>query len=91
MAGMAVPLRADTLGVLLYLGLVPTALAYAAYFAGLEAGTRAAGVAVLLEPLTAALLGALLLAERLTAVQWAGAALVLASIVIQARPVRGGA
>jgi DME family drug/metabolite transporter len=85
-AGMSLPFRADALGVLVYLGLVPTALAYAAYFAGLEAGSRAAVVAVLLEPLTAAILGALLLGERLSAVQWGGATLVLVSIVLQALP-----
>jgi DME family drug/metabolite transporter len=90
-AGLTVPLHLDTLGILFYLGLVPTALAYAAFFTGLQAGPRAGVVAVLSEPLTAALLGTLLLAERLSTEQWGGAILVLGAIVVQAWPVREAA
>lgn len=84
MAGMAVPLHPDTLGILIYLGLIPTALAYAAFFTGLRVRPRSAVVAVLLEPLTAAFLGMLVLGEELSLGQWSGAALVLGAIVLQA-------
>jgi drug/metabolite transporter, DME family len=61
---------------LLYLGVVPTAAAYVIYGAGLRRVTvTTAGIATLLEPLTAAALGVLLFGERLGPVGWAGAAL----------------
>ncbi|MFF4777757.1 DMT family transporter [Microtetraspora fusca] len=66
---------------LAYLGVVPTALAYGLFFAGLGvvSGTTAA-VVVLLEPLVAALIGVLLLDEHLTALQVAGGALLMAAV-----------
>src|SRR3712207_7061447 len=53
-------------GWLAYLGVVPTALAYGLFFAGL-ARIRAttASVVALVEPVTAALIGVLVLGERL--------------------------
>lgn len=83
-SGMELPPRADTVGALVFLGLVPTAVAYTSYFAGLHRAGPAAGVvAVLLEPLTATLLAVLLGHERLDGTQVLGACLVLVSIGIQ--------
>lgn len=69
----------------LYLGAVTTAGAYALYTAGLRSvSASAAGVASLLEPLTATLLGVLFFGERLGAVGWLGAALLLAALLLLA-------
>ena len=74
---------------LLYLGAVTTAGAYAAYTIGLRhVPASAAGVAALLEPLTATLLGVLLFGERLGAAGWAGTVLLLGALVLVARPER---
>ncbi len=71
---------------LVYLGIVPTAVAYVVFGAGLRRVTAtAAGIATLLEPLTAAALGVLVFGERLGAVGWAGAALLLAALGLLAR------
>jgi DME family drug/metabolite transporter len=71
---------------LLYLGVVPTAGAYVVFGAGLRrVSATTAGIATLLEPLTAAALGVLLFGERLGAVGWAGAALLLAALGLLAR------
>jgi len=71
---------------LVYLGLVPTAAAYVIFGAGLRRVTAtAAGIATLLEPLTAAGLGVLAFGERLGAMGWAGAALLLAALALLAR------
>jgi DME family drug/metabolite transporter len=80
--GMAVPLRGDVIAVTVYFGLFPTALAYAAYFRGLgDSPVLPAALAALLEPLTAALLGALLFGDRLGFTGWCGAALLGASLL----------
>ena len=69
-----------------YLGVVPTAVAYVVFGAGLRRVTAtAAGIATLLEPLTAAALGVLVFGERLGAVGWAGAALLLGALGLLAR------
>ncbi len=71
---------------LVYLGVVPTALAYVVFGAGLARVTAtAAGVATLLEPLTAAALGVSVFGERLGTAGWAGAALLLAALALLAR------
>jgi DME family drug/metabolite transporter len=71
---------------LVYLGIVPTAIAYVVFGAGLRRVTAtAAGIATLLEPLTAAALGVFVFGERLGAVSWAGAALLLAALALLAR------
>lgn len=76
---------------LLYLGVVPTAAAYVIFGAGLRRVTAtAAGIATLLEPLTAAGLGVLLFGERLGAIGWAGAALLLTALALLARSGSGG-
>ncbi|MFH8383448.1 DMT family transporter [Kitasatospora sp. NPDC018058] len=77
---------AVTGGALLFLGTVPTLLAYRWYFSGLTAvpGTTAS-VLVLLEPATAAVIGVLFLGEPFTAALVAGSALLLAAIAALAR------
>lgn len=73
---------AQVLWLLLYVAAVPTALAYALYFAG-AAVVRAATVSVimLLEPVSAAVIAVVLLDERLTAATVAGTLLLLAAVV----------
>src|ERR671937_708102 len=67
----------------LYLGAVTTAAAYALYTAGLRyVSASAAGVASLLEPLTATLLGVWLFGERFGVVGWIGAVLLLAGLAL---------
>ncbi|MFC4004649.1 DMT family transporter [Prauserella oleivorans] len=79
--GAAAPMRPDVVAVAVYLGAVPTALAYAAYFRGLRAAQPVlAALSTLLEPLTAAVLSVLLLGDRLGVVGWCGGALLLAAI-----------
>jgi len=66
---------------LVYLGGVATAGAYAIYTIGLRSvPASAAGVATLLEPLTATILGVALFGERLGAAGAAGALLLLAAL-----------
>jgi drug/metabolite transporter, DME family len=68
---------------LLYLGVVTTAAAYALYTAGLRTvSASAAGVASLLEPLTATLLGVLLFGERFGLAGWAGAMLLFVALAL---------
>ncbi|GAA3817258.1 DMT family transporter [Streptomyces chiangmaiensis] len=64
-----------------YIAAVPTALAYALYFAGASV-VRSATVSVimLLEPVSAAILAVALLGERLTAATLVGTALMLGSV-----------
>lgn len=70
-------------GTLAYLGLVPTALAYALFFFGMRTVTAtASGVLVLLEPAGAAVLAALLLGERYGALGLVGGALLLGAVLM---------
>jgi DME family drug/metabolite transporter len=69
-------------GLLAYLGVVPTAVAYIAYLFGLRTtSVTVAGVLTLVEPLTATLLGVLFFGDRLGLAGAVGAAL-LASAVL---------
>jgi drug/metabolite transporter, DME family len=71
---------------LLYLGAIATAGAYALHTAGLKTlPASRAGVAALLEPLTATALGVLIFGERLGAAGLAGAALLLVAIALVLR------
>ncbi|RSM47882.1 EamA family transporter [Amycolatopsis balhimycina DSM 5908] len=82
-SGMALPLHADVLLVTCYLGAVPTALAYAAYLRGLtNAHPLLGALAAVLEPLTAAMLSAVLFGERLSVTAWCGAAVLVAALVV---------
>ena len=81
-SGLAFRPGPAAIGLLIALGTGPTAAAYTLYFRGLRgapAGTAA--LLALLEPLTATLLAALLLGDRLSLPGMAGAALLLAAVV----------
>lgn len=86
------PLR--VLVLLVYTAAVPTALAYALYFAG-AAVVRAAtaSVIMLIEPVSAAVIAVVLLGERLTAATVVGTAVLLAAVtglaVAEARAASG--
>lgn len=86
--GMSLPWRLDVLAAAGYLGAVPTAFAYAAYFRGLvNSAPIVAALAVLAEPLTATLLAVLWFGDRLGWVGWCGAALIVATLAVsQLRP-----
>ncbi|WP_207782305.1 DMT family transporter [Phytoactinopolyspora limicola] len=76
---------AGTVGLVVYLGLVPTALAYALYFGGLRTvAPGTAALVALLEPLTAAGLGALVLGDQLGVAGVVGAVLVAAAMGLAA-------
>jgi DME family drug/metabolite transporter len=76
----------------LFLGAVPTALAYVLFARGLRALSSAeTATLTLAEPLTAAALGALVLGERPGALAVVGAALVLAGLAVLALPGRRAA
>ena len=69
----------------LYLGAIPTALAYVLFFRGLEhTGTATATTIVLLEPVVAAALGVAVLDEQPALLTVAGCALVLAALLVVA-------
>jgi DME family drug/metabolite transporter len=71
---------------LLYLGIVATGLAYAAYTTGLTSVSAAvAGIVSLLEPLTATILGVVLFGERLGALGMLGAVLLGGALVVLVR------
>jgi drug/metabolite transporter, DME family len=73
----------------LFLGVVPTAVAYVLFARGLERLSAAeTATLTLAEPLTAALLGLIVLSERLSPAAALGAALVLAGLVVLAAPRR---
>jgi DME family drug/metabolite transporter len=68
-------------GLLLYLGLVPTALAYALFFRGMRSTTAtAATIITLIEPLTATILASVLFQERLGPLGLLGGALLLLAL-----------
>ncbi|WP_410672721.1 DMT family transporter [Amycolatopsis sp. cmx-4-68] len=82
-SGMALPLHADVLAVVCYLGAVPTALAYAAYLRGLASAHPVLGaLSAVLEPLTAAVLSAAFFGERLSGTAWCGAAVLVAALTV---------
>lgn len=69
------------LALLVYLGTVPTALAYGLFFTGVRTVPGAVvSIVTLLEPLTATLLATVLLGERLEPAAVAGGALLLAAV-----------
>ncbi|HEX6523778.1 MAG TPA: DMT family transporter [Streptosporangiaceae bacterium] len=73
-------------GLLLALALAPTAVAYVMYYRGLRtAPASTAALVTLLEPLTAAILAAIVLGDRLSATGIAGAVVLLAAVVRAAR------
>jgi drug/metabolite transporter, DME family len=69
-------------GLIIVLATGPTAVAYTLYFRGLRAAAAStAALLTLLEPLTAAVLAALILGERLSATGIAGAAILAVAVV----------
>ncbi|QHF50670.1 DMT family transporter [Pseudomonas sp. S49] len=72
---------------LLYLGVLGSALAYIGYYDGIrKIGATRSGVFIALNPLTAVILGALLLGEQLTAAMYLGGALILTGIYLCNKP-----
>jgi DME family drug/metabolite transporter len=80
-AGLHVPHDPVALAVLLYLGIVPSAVAYGLFFTGIRAVPGpVASIVTLLEPLTATVLATSVLGERLPAAALAGGLLVLVAV-----------
>jgi drug/metabolite transporter (DMT)-like permease len=72
---------------LLYLGVLGSALAYIGYYDGIrKIGATRSGVFIALNPLTAVLLGALLLGEPLTLAMCLGGGLILTGIFLCNKP-----
>jgi DME family drug/metabolite transporter len=68
---------------LLYLGTIPSALAYSLFLTGMaHIPATVASITTLLEPLTATLLATILLGERLTPLGLAGAGLLLGAVAL---------
>jgi DME family drug/metabolite transporter len=80
--GIAFRLGGEAIWLVAVLGIGPTALAYSLYYRGLRSASPVtAALLILLEPLTAALLGAAVLGDRLSAPGIAGAFLLGASLI----------
>ena len=76
----------EAIGLLIALATGPTAVAYTLYFRGLRhAAASTAALLALLEPLTGTVLAALVLGQRLSATGIAGAATLLAAVVVTVR------
>jgi drug/metabolite transporter, DME family len=85
-SGLAFAPTPASIGLLLAFGLVPTAVAYTCYFRGLRSAPAGVGVLMaLLEPVTAAVLSAVLLGDRLGASGVAGGLLLCVALVLTAR------
>lgn len=81
-SGLALSYPLPAWGILLWLGLGPTALAYVLFFNGMKrTPATAASVIALAEPLTATTLAAVLFGERLGATGGIGAALLVAGVL----------
>jgi len=79
----------EAVGLLIALGLGPTALAYTLYFRGLRtAAASTAALLTLLEPLTGAILAAFVLGQRLSVTGMAGAATLVAAVIVTVRGAR---
>jgi len=82
----SIPQTGTQWGLLLYLGVIPTALAYILYIFGLRTtSATVASIVTLLEPLTATTLGFLLFGERLGALCLMGAVLLLGALLLTVR------
>jgi drug/metabolite transporter, DME family len=85
-SGLGFAPSTDTVGLLIFLAVVPTAIAYGLFFRGLRSVTAAnATVIALLEPLTGTLLAIALLGDRLSPAGAVGAVLLGLSIVASIR------
>lgn len=77
----------QSVGLLVAFAVLPTALVYALYFRGLTTAPPAvAAVVILLEPLTGAVLAAVLLGERLGVAGLTGAVLLVGAVVLAGTP-----
>ncbi|MEV4112207.1 DMT family transporter [Nonomuraea sp. NPDC049695] len=83
--GVVPHVSATSVSLLLYLGAVPTALAYGLFFSALTV-LRATTVSIISlgEAVGAAVLGVVLFGERLTPLAWSGCALLLAAVAVLA-------
>ena len=89
--GLAFTPTPPAVGLVLALGLVPSAVAYLSYFRGLRTQSSTTGSLVsLLEPLTASTLATVVLGERLTPSAAVGAGLLLSAVALTATASRGG-
>ncbi|MGW4682422.1 DMT family transporter [Micromonospora taraxaci] len=80
-SGIGVPVRPDTVALLLHLGVITTAVAYALFYAGLRTTPGSvAAVLTLLEPFTAAVLAVALLHESLPLPVIVGGVLLLSAV-----------
>lgn len=71
------------IGVMLHLGILTTAVAYICFSKGLKNVTAATAVTLsLAEPLTAALLGVLVVGESLSSFGWIGVSMILIGLVV---------
>ena len=76
----------EAVGLLIALGTGPTAVAYTLFFRGLrQAAASTAALLALLEPLTGAILAALILGQRLSATGIAGAVTLTAAVIVTVR------
>jgi drug/metabolite transporter, DME family len=88
--GMGFRPSAAAIGLLVALGTGPTAVAYTLYFRGLRsAAASTAALLALLEPLTGAILAALVLGEQLSVTGMTGAAIIGAAVILAVRADRG--
>ncbi len=82
-SGLTLSYPGEGWGLLVYLGIVPTALAYWLFLLALRTvPATVSSILTLLEPLVGALLAAAFFHETLTPLGWAGAALLLGALVI---------
>jgi DME family drug/metabolite transporter len=80
-AGLSVPRDAIANAWLFYIGIVPTVLAYWLFYRGLRSTvSEVAGVLTLLEPLTAAVVAAIVVHEQLTKLAIVGGGLMLVAV-----------
>jgi DME family drug/metabolite transporter len=92
LGGLAFRPSPAAIGLIVALGTGPTAVAYTLYFRGLRTAAASTGaVLTLLEPLTGAILAAILLGQRLSATGMAGAAIIALAVIltVQANRVPG--
>jgi drug/metabolite transporter, DME family len=76
----------EAAGLLIALGIGPTAVAYTLYFRGLHTATAStATLLTLLEPVTGAILAAFVLGQRLSAAGIAGAVTLVAAVLVTVR------
>jgi len=89
LGGLSFRLGPEAVGLLIALGAGPTAVAYTLYFRSLRTTSAStAALLTLLEPLTGAVLAALVLGQRLSATGIAGAATLVAAVLITVRGAR---